>query len=209
MPIPPPIPPSIITPPSRSQRSPLVARPGPRFPGWTIVVFSVGLVVCLWILSFMTMTLLYSRNSTSAAVILFLAVAGIGLLFYIIPSLVAYSHKHPHADAICAVNLLLGWTLLGWTVALAWPLMPVKPTLCPICGNQVPGNTRICPHCKTNYEIAIMSPNQPPIVAKRLKRAKEEGYRRGQAAAAAMFASGMTADEVERFFANLNDIPSK
>jgi hypothetical protein len=40
--------------------------------------------------------------------------------WYMLPYLLAESHKHPHAPAIGALNLFLGWTLLGWVVALAW-----------------------------------------------------------------------------------------
>lgn len=27
---------------------------------------------------------------------------------------------HPHADAIIILNILLGWTFVGWVVALVW-----------------------------------------------------------------------------------------
>lgn len=40
--------------------------------------------------------------------------------WYMLPYLLAESHRHPHALAIGALNLFLGWTLLGWVVALAW-----------------------------------------------------------------------------------------
>ena len=41
-------------------------------------------------------------------------------LFYFIPSLVGFGRHHKNAPAIAVLNLLLGWTLLGWIVALVW-----------------------------------------------------------------------------------------
>lgn len=39
---------------------------------------------------------------------------------YLLPSLVAAGRKHPNSNSIGIVNIFLGWTLLGWVVALAW-----------------------------------------------------------------------------------------
>jgi hypothetical protein len=39
------------------------------------------------------------------------------------PTLVAQRRRHRQADAIFAINLFLGWTLLGWIVALVWAFM--------------------------------------------------------------------------------------
>ncbi len=50
------------------------------------------------------------------------------LVPYIVPSLVAYRRRHPNKTAIFAFNLLLGWTVLGWVVALVWALTNPRPT---------------------------------------------------------------------------------
>lgn len=44
----------------------------------------------------------------------------IGALTYFIPSIIAYNKKN--ATAIIALNLLLGWSFIGWVVALVWAL---------------------------------------------------------------------------------------
>ena len=44
----------------------------------------------------------------------------VGLVIYFIPTAVAKGHRH--RDAIFALNLLLGWTFIGWVVALVWAL---------------------------------------------------------------------------------------
>lgn len=42
------------------------------------------------------------------------------MLFYFAPALNARSRKHPNYPAIFLVNLLLGWTVVGWFVAIMW-----------------------------------------------------------------------------------------
>ena len=39
---------------------------------------------------------------------------------YFIPSIIAYSRGHKNSDPILLVNLLLGWMLIGWVIALIW-----------------------------------------------------------------------------------------
>jgi uncharacterized membrane protein YqaE (UPF0057 family) len=52
-----------------------------------------------------------------AFIILFLMIA-----FYFLPAIIAYNSKKRNAGAILALNILLGWTLIGWVVALIWAL---------------------------------------------------------------------------------------
>lgn len=47
---------------------------------------------------------------------------GIPVVFYFIPTLAAASEKHHNLRAIFALNILLGWTVLGWIAALIWAL---------------------------------------------------------------------------------------
>lgn len=44
------------------------------------------------------------------------------LAAYFIPGLIAWRRQKRNATAICALNLFLGWTVLGWVVALVWAL---------------------------------------------------------------------------------------
>jgi ABC-type sugar transport system permease subunit len=43
-------------------------------------------------------------------------------LFYFLPFAIAYNKKRANAGAIFALNLFLGWTLIGWVLALVWAL---------------------------------------------------------------------------------------
>ena len=42
------------------------------------------------------------------------------LVIYFVPTIIADRRTHPNRRAILTVNLPLGWTLIGWVVALAW-----------------------------------------------------------------------------------------
>jgi Superinfection immunity protein len=54
-----------------------------------------------------------------------LIIIATGLLafgIFFLPALVALRRNHPNAAAILALNLLLGWTFLGWVIALVWAM---------------------------------------------------------------------------------------
>jgi hypothetical protein len=42
------------------------------------------------------------------------------VLLYFIPAIVAYNRVHRQTTPIFVLNLFLGWTLVGWVVALCW-----------------------------------------------------------------------------------------
>lgn len=42
------------------------------------------------------------------------------VLMYFLPTVVSASRGHKNTPAIVVLNLFLGWTLLGWIVALIW-----------------------------------------------------------------------------------------
>lgn len=43
--------------------------------------------------------------------------------FYFLPTLIAFLRRHKNKLAIFLLNLLLGWTVLGWVVSLVWSVM--------------------------------------------------------------------------------------
>ncbi|QWD71414.1 superinfection immunity protein [Polynucleobacter sp. UB-Siik-W21] len=43
-------------------------------------------------------------------------------LFYFLPFAIAFNKKRANTGAIFALNLFLGWSLIGWVVALVWAL---------------------------------------------------------------------------------------
>lgn len=65
---------------------------------------------------------LNATGPTLASFWLVAVVTMLSVVTYILPTLIAFDHKHPQKIAICALNLLLGWTLLGWVGAFVWAL---------------------------------------------------------------------------------------
>jgi|SRR5438132_13592811 len=51
---------------------------------------------------------------------LLVIVVSIGI--YFIPYILARQNKKQNAEAIGALNFFLGWTLVGWVVALVWAM---------------------------------------------------------------------------------------
>jgi len=52
--------------------------------------------------------------------ILMLLLVVVGVLFYFLPTLVAWNRHKRNTVAIFLLNLFLGWTLVGWVVSLVW-----------------------------------------------------------------------------------------
>ena len=50
-----------------------------------------------------------------SAILFILAIA-----FYLLPTIVAVANNHKQTTAIFLLNLLLGWSGLGWVGALVW-----------------------------------------------------------------------------------------
>ena len=82
----------------------------------------------------------------------------IALVLYFLPAIVAYRRRHQNESAIIVLNLLLGWTLLGWIAALVWASTQVtratKPDprkRCPQCGEEVSVHARICRFCTYTF----------------------------------------------------------
>lgn len=90
------------------------------------------------------------------------------LAFYFLPSILAWNKKD--SGAIIVINIFLGWTFIGWIVAVIWaitsppaltyvvvnqPTYPVQPTYqqptqglyCSYCGKQSPPGGTFCSNC--------------------------------------------------------------
>lgn len=55
-----------------------------------------------------------------------LIIAAIPLAIYPLPTIIAFVRNHHQRGPITVVNLLLGWTFLGWVVAFAWSFSAVR-----------------------------------------------------------------------------------
>jgi hypothetical protein len=54
--------------------------------------------------------------SNTTTILMLLAV----LLLYMLPTLIAYGREHPHRQDVALLNILLGWTLIGWIGVFLW-----------------------------------------------------------------------------------------
>jgi hypothetical protein len=64
-----------------------------------------------------------------------LILVGISFFFYFLPTIVGWSKQN--STAIFVLNLFLGWTVIGWVVALVWACTrDPQPTI--IQNNVVP-----------------------------------------------------------------------
>jgi hypothetical protein len=64
------------------------------------------------------------------------------LAMYMIPTIIALLRKHRQAGAIAGLNILLGWTVLGWIGAFVWSLINSQPPQTVIIHNNTgPGST--------------------------------------------------------------------
>ena len=91
-------------------------------------------------------------NGEIISLLLWLIMLGI----YLIPTLVARCQEHHQLYAIGVLNLLLGWTLVGWIGALVWASK----------GKEFLPNQKTNHHRKRNHHRKSTSPTQPqPSVA--------------------------------------------
>ena len=61
-----------------------------------------------------------SSSASSTVAILFVVL----VLSYVVPSVIAYFRRHRRRRTILALNLLTGWTAIGWVVCAVWCSTP-------------------------------------------------------------------------------------
>lgn len=75
----------------------------------------------------------------------------IGVILYFLPTIIALARHARIAGAVVVVNLFLGWTFIGWVVALAMACGSAEePRYNPL--------TVKCPRCNAEQNIAVGQP---------------------------------------------------
>ena len=85
------------------------------------------------------------------------------LAAYFLPTIVAIARHKTNLMGIVLVNFFLGWSVIGWIVALVWAVSTERvdqmasaqriPTaqpdrrFCSSCGSQGPSGSRFCARC--------------------------------------------------------------
>jgi hypothetical protein len=93
-------------------------------------------------------------SSSALQGLFYLAIA---FIIYFLPSVVAEKRKHASTGGIVILNLLLGWTVLGWIIALVWACSGLPPHAskdidddernCPYCAESIKRLAIVCKHC--------------------------------------------------------------
>lgn len=97
------------------------------------------------------------------AALLTLAMVLAGSAIYVLPALIAMRRNHASAVTLTLLNIVAGWTLLGWITALVWAFggeaspghgggpagaaaFAHEPPLCPHCADALRRAARRCRH---------------------------------------------------------------
>jgi ABC-type branched-subunit amino acid transport system permease subunit len=100
--------------------------------GWfCLIILAVGLACSLPQIT-ASMPLLKSSGTNLGSIVLGFILFLCILFFYFLPTYTANKRNHPQKQPISIINLFLGWTLIGWVIALAWaysapPLVQSQP----------------------------------------------------------------------------------
>jgi hypothetical protein len=101
-----------------------------------------------------------SGNNTAAAIsagLLFIAAP----VLYFLPSIEAKLNESENFMSVLMVNLFLGWTLVGWVVALAWAHKKPAQQYTPVLQASPPpaskaGDEKVCPYCAEVVKAAAI-----------------------------------------------------
>jgi hypothetical protein len=86
-------------------------------------MLAIGVVVVLTTILLLAVSVL---SNLGADIWLWTVLVPIGLYIYFLPTFVARGNNHRNLLAVLLFNIFLGWTLLGWVVALVWASMKSK-----------------------------------------------------------------------------------
>ena len=82
-------------------------------------------------------------DDTAAGVVVLFGVV-LAIPVYFLPTVVASFRNHTNLVALLALNLCLGWTLLGWVGALVWAFLQEQTG--PARGRYAKGGRRAGPN---------------------------------------------------------------
>ena len=100
-----------------------------RLPGFPIRERRRQLIRNPWVIGTLALVILLAVldgifwHARFLAVLFFIALIFGALIIYFLPTLIAWSRNHRNGTGVFLLNLLLGWTLLGWVGGLVWAVV--------------------------------------------------------------------------------------
>jgi len=62
------------------------------------------------------------------SIVILIGLVALLIWLWLVPAIVAKRRRHPNQMAILVLTVLLGWTFLGWVVALVWASTAIPET---------------------------------------------------------------------------------
>lgn len=61
--------------------------------------------------------------------LIFFPIFGFGFVLYFLPTIIAFARNKRDTTSILLLNLFLGWTAIGWVIALIWAVKVDVPAM--------------------------------------------------------------------------------
>lgn len=81
------------------------------------------------------------QDTSTLLVLVGIIVVIIGVALYFLPTIIAFNRKHTNKGIILLLDLLLGWTFLGWVGCLIWAFLDTNQKITVSPTNNVINNT--------------------------------------------------------------------
>ena len=128
-----------------------------------ILVATVSIICLSIVYSWHKLSLLFVMTDWKGAIesmapwtVITVLIGVLGYLYFL-PSIIA--SKTEHESGVFILNLFLGWTLIGWVIALVWavsdkPVVPLQETQkCPFCAETIKKEAKVCRFCSRDLPV--------------------------------------------------------
>lgn len=107
-------------------------------------------------------------DSNSNLRFVFVVASALAAFLYFLPWVIAVERRATTANGIILLDVLAGWTFIGWVVALVWAVsaptsgseqsesaLPATKR-CPECAEEVQAAAKICRFCRYEFDSSAL-----------------------------------------------------